>query len=96
MFFNNNTALANVPQDADGKSIIPTKVHKSKADWILMADLIFKDGATFALVNHGAGEPNPSGGNVLYVDGHVKWKNWGEYDQTNTLSPSGSYNFYAW
>ena len=96
LFTNNNAALADLPQDADGKSIIPTKVHKSQADWVLMADIIYKDGADWVYVNHGAGETNPSGGNILYVDGHVKWKNWGEYDQTNFLAAAAGRNSYAW
>lgn len=91
-FFNSNIAVT-----IDGKSVIPTKVHKSQGDWVLMADLLMSSSGTwdFTYVNHG-GKSAPVGGNILYVDGHVAWKNWGEYDQTLNIEPGGGSVFYAW
>jgi len=95
MFFNNTSATLPV---IDSVTVIPTKIHKAKSDWVLMADVIQAvNGAYNAdFVNH-RGNNVPDGGNILYVDGSAKWKPWGNFDQSVVyLAPNASYKYFAW
>jgi hypothetical protein len=85
------------PTDADGKSILPTRVSSSKGSWVIAADAMrqytngnwVKDEA-----NHRMGT-DPEGGNSLHVDGHVKWLPFNNIDRSANYWQCGE-NFYGW
>lgn len=78
--------------DAD----IPTDISSAEADWVLGADVIYEltDSRYFTFTHNDGGVP--AGGNILYVDNHVTWKNWDEYDQDIFLVPTYGGAVYAW
>jgi hypothetical protein len=98
-YFNATTATKPV---IDGVTVIPTKIHKAKSDWVLMSDAVATKNGSFAdnnldsiQMNHFSGG-GPIGGNILHVDGSVKWKPWGNYDRSVYLAPNSTWSFYAW
>jgi len=93
MFFNCTIAS---PPIINSITVVPSKIHKAKSDWVLMSDAILRYGGVFdaLFVNHRS-NATPKGGNILYVDGSVKWKNWGDYNQGVYLNRVGTL-FYAW
>ena len=77
---------------------IPTRLGKSSADAVMLADMIAeKVSGGWGSSNNHQGSVNPAGANVLYLGGHVNWNNF------NSLAPSkyylgstGTIKFYAW
>ena len=80
----------------DGKVINPTKIHKAKSDWVLMGDNVisFQNAFNKGVVNHRS-KITPHGGNILYVDGSVRWKNWTDFNK-NVYAVYGNYKYFAW
>ena len=79
--------------------MIPTNLAKSGADKVLMSDLIKKNATIWELVNHGSRghQSTPSGGNILYTGGHVKWKPWRNYNKNTYFRDStGGSDYFAW
>jgi len=79
----------------------PTKMSRSKAEWVLMADMVVRRERSpydWARVNHSvSGDPKspPEGSNILHVGGDVRWVPWTKQSQQYYVKNSGNWGFYG-
>lgn len=80
---------------------VPTKVQRSRSDWVLMADFVQqRSNGQWLAVNHGksGNTSEPVGANILHVGGDVQWKMWEAQSQQYAVRinyGSGYYYYYA-
>ena len=76
----------------------PTKISDSNASsTVVMTDIVIvEDPSTLEInsINHTTSGNNPSGGNGLYLDGHVEWKNFTDMECVDGLPSINRYNYW--
>jgi len=92
-----------MPSPAAIKAISPAKLSRSDPNWTLVADMIGADNGSpsdgeWNVVNHGINGTGSEaiGGNILFVDGHVEWKPWSDYDRSTRIKCGADNVIFAW
>lgn len=84
----------NVATDLAGN--IPTSIETASPAWVVGADGLYEYPTAYFRMTHEDGNL-PKGGNILYVDNHVDWKHWADYNLDVYIEPSDARpRIYAW
>jgi len=70
-------------------SLSPVKLASAKPGWVLAAEDIMYDGATWSSVHRRAGTKHPDGGNHLLADGSASWVKVERMYQITTYDTAG-------